>query len=35
VSCGEYKSSRIIHGPGEFTWCESCIEQVLALSSEE
>lgn len=26
VSCGAIKESRILHGPGEFTWCENCIQ---------
>ncbi len=31
VSCGEHRRGRILHGPGEFTWCESCIDAALAL----
>ncbi len=35
VSCGEYSASKIIHGPGEFTWCEACIDRVLQMHPAE
>ncbi len=33
VSCGEHRQGRILHSPGEFTWCERCVDAGVALES--
>ena len=35
VECGEYQSRRLLHGPGEFTWCEPCVEAGLRVPEPE
>lgn len=38
VECGAFEGSRLLHSPGEFTWCEACVEAAIArgrLAGEE
>ncbi len=31
VNCGQFDDTHLLHIPGEFTWCEPCINAGLAL----